>query len=485
MALNSFEFLLFSIVLFFIYYFPLKNNTRSQNVLLLLGSYFFYGFANIKLLPVLILTTVVFYFLGIAINGASSEKKSSVLYTIGVLFGIGILIYFKYLNFLINSFTDVFKFFGLNANLHTFSIILPIGISFFTFRLISYIIEIHRGKMEPTQDFVAFATYVAFFPTILSGPIDRPNTFIPELQNKRHFDYALAVDGCRQILWGLFKKLVLADNLAVFTDHVWGNIQSSSGSTLLIAAILYSFQIYTDFSGYSDMAIGTGKILGFRITKNFNYPFFATNVADFWRRWHISLTSWLTDYVFMPLNIKFRNWGNWGIICALIINMVAVGMWHGANWTFAVFGLYNGLLFVPLILSGSFFKKKKQKVNKYGLPTIIDLTKMLSTFMLITIGLVIFRANNIEEAMNYINCTLSPSLISLPLFIDRSRALCTLILLSIFILIEWFEREKQYAIANIELKLKRPVRWALYAILIFIIGMYMRTVETPFIYFQF
>jgi D-alanyl-lipoteichoic acid acyltransferase DltB (MBOAT superfamily) len=485
MALNSFEFLLFFIVLFLIYYFPLKNNTRYQNVLLLLGSYFFYGYANIKLLPILIVTTVVFYYLGIALSRATNEKKSSVLNTVGVLFGVGILIYFKYLNFLINSFADLFKLFGLNSNLHTFSIIMPIGISFFTFRLISYIIEIHRGKIEPTKDFVAFATYVAFFPTILSGPIDRPNTFIPELHKKRHFDYGLAVDGCRQILWGLFKKLVLADNLAVFTEQAWGDIQGSSGSTLLIAAILYSFQIYTDFSGYSDIAIGIGKILGFRITRNFNYPFFATNVADFWRRWHISLTSWLTDYVFMPLNIKFRNWGNWGIICAIIINMIAVGMWHGANWTFAVFGLYNGLLFVPLILSGSFYKKKKQKVNKYGLPTIIDLTKMVGTFMLITIGLVIFRANNIEDAMNYIYRILSTSLISVPVFIDRSRVLTTVILLIIFILIEWVEQGKQYAIADLELKFNRTARWALYAFLIFLIGLCMRTVETPFIYFQF
>jgi D-alanyl-lipoteichoic acid acyltransferase DltB (MBOAT superfamily) len=453
--------------------------------LLLLGSYFFYGYANIKLLPILIVTTVVFYYLGIAISRATNEKKSSVLNTVGVLFGVGILIYFKYLNFLINSFADLFNFFGLNTNLHTFSILMPIGISFFTFRLISYIIEIHRGKIEPTKDFVAFATYVAFFSTILSGPIDRPNTFIPELHKKRHFDYGLAVDGCRQILWGLFKKLVLADNLAVYTEQAWGDIQGSSGSTLLIAAILYSFQIYTDFSGYSDIAIGIGKILGFRITRNFNYPFFATNVADFWRRWHISLTSWLTDYVFMPLNIKFRNWGNWGIICAIIINMIAVGMWHGANWTFAVFGLYNGLLFVPLILSGSFYKKKKQKVNKYGLPTIIDLTKMVGAFMLITIGLVIFRANNIEDAMNYIYRILSTSLISIPVFIDRSRVLTTVILLIIFILIEWVEQGKQYAIADLELKFNRTARWALYAFLIFLIGLCMRTVETPFIYFQF
>jgi len=485
MDLISFEFLLFFIVLFLIYYFPLKNNTRTQNGLLLLGSYFFYGYANIKLLPLLIGATLLFYYLGIAINGVKSEKKSSLLTTVGVLLGVGILLYFKYLNFFIDSFADLLKFLGLNVQMHTLSILLPIGISFFTFRLISYVIEIHRSKMEPRKDFVAFATYIAFFPTILSGPIDRPNTFMPQLHKKRAFDYALAVDGCRQILWGMFKKLVMADNLAVYTDQVWGNIQGSSASTLLMAAIFYSFQLYTDFSGYSDMAIGTGKLLGFRITNNFNYPFFATNVADFWRRWHISLTSWLTDYVFMPLNIKFRNWGNGGIILAIIINMVLVGMWHGANWTFAVFGLYNGLLFVPLILSGSFFKKKKQKVNPYGLPSFIDLMKMAGTFMLITIGLVIFRAKNIEEAMNYFYRIFSSPLISMPVFVGMGRVLSTVILLSIFILIEWFVREKQYAIANIELKFKRPARWALYAFLIFLIGMYMRTVETPFIYFQF
>jgi D-alanyl-lipoteichoic acid acyltransferase DltB (MBOAT superfamily) len=233
------------------------------------------------------------------------------------------------------------------------------------------------------------------------------------------------------------------------------------------------------------MAIGTGKILGFRITRNFNHPYFAINVADYWRRWHISLTSWLTDYVFMPLNIKFRNWGNWGIILAIVINMIVVGMWHGANWTFAVFGLYHGLLFIPLILSGSFFKKKKQKVNKYGLPTISDLTKMVGTFMLVTIGLVIFRAPNIAEAMNYFDGIFSSSLLSIPVFGQAGRVLSTGLLLGIFIAIEWFTREKEYATETLQLKFKRPVRWAMYAFLIFLIGMYMTTVETPFIYFQF
>ena len=360
MIFNSFNFILFLFIVFFFYYFPLKENTRGQNWLLLFSSYFFYGFAEMKIVPLLLVVTTIFYTIGLAIHKTKNEKKSSWLTTIAVLTGIGVLLYFKYFNFFIGSFARIFNNIGLQTNWTTFNIILPLGISFFTFKLISYVVEIHRGKIEPTKDFVAFATYIAFFPTIMSGPIDRPS-FISQINNKRPFNYSLAVDGCRQFLWGLFKKVVLADNLAVYTEQAWSNVQDSSGSTLLLAAIFYSFQMYTDFSGYSDMAIGTGKILGFRITDNFNYPFFATNVADYWRRWHISLTSWLTDYVFMPLNVKFRSLGKWGTIFAIIINMVVVGIWHGPNWTFAVFGLYHGLLFVPLILSGSFFKKKKQK----------------------------------------------------------------------------------------------------------------------------
>ncbi|KAA6306840.1 Peptidoglycan O-acetyltransferase, partial [termite gut metagenome] len=231
------------------------------------------------------------------------------------------------------------------TNWSTFNIIMPLGISFFTFKLISYVIEVHRQHIEPTTDVVTFATYVAFFPTIMSGPIDRPNSFIPQLQSKRIFNYDLAVDGCRQILWGMFKKMVVADNCATAVNKIWTEYQGESGGQLLLVAVLFAFQLYADFSGYSDMAIGVGKLLGFKITKNFNYPFFKTNIAEFWRGWHISLTSWLTDYVFMPLNIKFRSIGKWGTIVAIIITFVLVGLWHGANWTFAVFGLYHGLLY--------------------------------------------------------------------------------------------------------------------------------------------
>ena len=482
MIFNSLTFLLFFIVVFLIYWFPLKNTTRGQNIFLLLASYFFYGYADWKMLPLLIVATLIFYYLGKAIAGAKTEKHGYWLTFAGVALGVGTLLYFKYFNFFIESFASLFNAVGLHANLHTFNIIMPLGISFFTFRLLSYIIDIYRGKGQPTDDIIAFGTYVAFFPCILSGPIDRP-TFIKQLQTRREFNYAQAVDGCRQILWGMFKKIVVADNCAIYVDNVWGDISHQSGSTLVLAAILYSFQMYADFSGYSDMAIGVGKLIGFKITKNFNYPFFALNVADYWRRWHMSLTSWLTDYVFMPLNIKFRDWGNWGMILAIIINMVVVGMWHGANWTFAVFGLYHGLLFVPLILSGAFFKKAKIQTNKLGLPVLKDFGRMVLTFMLVTIGLLIFRADNVPQVWEYVSGIFDKSLLSAPWLMTRIYYVPQFVFILLMFAAEWVQRKHEYALAidNIHSKV---LRYSIYGVLVILLLWVGGQAET-FIYFQF
>lgn len=482
MIFNSFSFLVFFVVIFFLYYFLFKEKTKAQNWLLLLASYFFYNNADWKMIPLLLIATIIFYILGIAIQ-TSKEKKASILTTLGVLLGVGLLLYFKYLNFFIESFTELFNAIGLKANWSTFNIILPLGISFFTFRLISYVIEIHRGKIEATRDFVSFATYVAFFPTILSGPIDRPNNFIPQLQTKRKFNYNLVVDGCRQILWGLFQKVVIADNLAGIISEVWGDIPSHSGSTLLIMAVLYSFQLYTDFSGYSHMAIGIGKILGFRITKNFNYPFFGRNIPEFWRNWHISLTSWLTDYIFMPLNFKFRSFGNWGIVLAVIINLMLVGLWHGANWTFVVFGLYHGLLFVPLILSGSFLKEKKLKTTTLGLPTLNDFYRIIRTFMLVTISMIIFRAEDIGQAWEYIN-----GFFNMSGFFKQSISLGGVLILIIpltiiMFIVEWFERKEEYGLNLLKVN-SLMLRWFIYLSILFIILLF-RANSQGFIYFQF
>lgn len=482
MIFNSLTFLLFFIAVFLIYWFPLTNTTRGQNIFLLLSCYFFYGYADWKMLPLLIVATLIFYYLGKAIAGAKSEKQGYWLTFAGVALGVGTLLYFKYFNFFIESFASLFNAVGLHANLHTFNIIMPLGISFFTFRLLSYIIDIYRGKGQPTDDIIAFGTYVAFFPCILSGPIDRP-TFIKQLQEKREFSYDQAVDGCRQILWGLFKKIVVADTCAIYVDQVWGNIANQNGSTLVVAAILYSFQMYADFSGYSDMAIGVGRLMGFKITKNFNYPFFALNIADYWRRWHMSLTSWLTDYVFMPLNIKFRDWGNWGMILAIIINMVLVGLWHGANWTFAVFGLYNGLLFVPLILSGSFMKKPKLQTNRLGIPVLKDFGRMVLTFGLVTIGLILFRAPSISDAWN-VGCTIcSGTLWSVPYMLPMQEMLFMAIGIVVMIGVEWLQRNEDHGLVLEHMK-SRVLRYAIYIVLITMI-LWKSDPGDAFIYFQF
>ena len=484
MIFNSVNFLIFFAIVFFLYYFPLKEKTKAQNWLLLIASYVFYGIADWRMIPLLLVATTVFYGLGIAIQ-KSTEKKSSLLTTLGVLLGVGLLVYFKYLNFFIESFSDLFNAIGLKTNWSTFNIILPLGISFFTFKLISYVIEVHRENIEPTNDFVVFATYIAFFPTILSGPIDRPNKFIPQLKSKRPFNYDMAIDGARQILWGMFKKMVIADNISLVVDEIWQFQDTFTSSTLVLGAVLYSFQMYADFSGYSDMAIGVGKLLGFRITKNFNYPFFAKNIAEFWRNWHISLTSWLTDYVFMPLNFTFRRWRQWGSVLAIIITFVLVGLWHGSNLTFSIFGLYHGLLYIPLMLSGAFSRGQKLRVNKLGLPVITDFLKILGTFLLVTLGMIIFRADNIAHAYKYVCNLFSTSLFSIPKILGFSNVtmLLSIVFIIIMLVYEWRNRDKEY---GLEISHKK-IGWQFtnYAFILFFIYYFSATDTSSFIYFQF
>lgn len=481
MVFNSISFVLFFVVVFFVYWFPLKKTTKGQNVFLLVASYFFYGYADWKMLPLLMAATAVFYFLGIGIGRSKSEKRASWLRALGVVLGVGVLLYFKYLNFFIESFANLFEQMGLHANWHSFNIIMPLGVSFFTFRLISYVLDVYNSEVDPTCDFVEFATYIAFFPCILSGPIDKPK-FIRQIHHKREFKYELVVDGLRQILWGLFKKLVVADNCAVFVDQVFSSYTDRPGSTLFLAAILCSFQVYADFSGYSDMAIGVGKLLGFSITRNFNNPFFALNVADFWRRWHMSLTMLITDYVFTPLYFQFRRWGKAGMIFAILINMVVVGLWHGANWTFVMFGLYHGLLFVPLVLSGAFMKNNQLRTNRIGLPVLKDLGGMLLTFILVSFGVIIFRAENIGQVCEYIlQIFSSGSFLDGVAGTNIPRRTCLFV--AIMLVIEWVQRNQEHGLVLKGVK-SVLVRYTCYFGILLVVFMYGVFNET-FIYFQF
>lgn len=387
MIINSFIFVLFFAV-FLLPYFILKKG-EMQNVWVLLASYVFYGWTDWRMVGLLLLSTVAFYCLPML-----KDKKISMV--LGVTLGVGMLVYFKYMNFFIEQFAALFNGIGIQTNISTFNIVMPVGISFFTFRLMSYVIEIQRENIETEKDFVTFATYVAFFPTIMSGPIDRPNTFIPQLQKPRSFDSSDFAEGCKRVLWGLFLKFCIADQLAPYTDSVLYNYYHHNATSIILACVLYSFQLYADFCGYSEMAIGTARMMGIKVTENFLRPFFAQNIAEFWRRWHMSLTTWITDYVFMPLNIAFRNWGKWGLYLATLLNLVIIGAWHGANWTFLLFGLFHGVMLVIVTAND---KKRKKLEKKYGLKKnpLYKYSRMLLTFVLCTIGFLLFRSDSISH----------------------------------------------------------------------------------------
>lgn len=485
MVANSLIFLLFFVVVFIIYFIPnFRKSPKFQNIWLFITSYYFYGYTDWKMLPLLLGATTVFYGIGLWLKAEmikGDKKKASNITTFGVILGVCVLLYFKYLNFFAESFVSFLNAIGLYISWTTLNIILPIGVSFFTFKLISYIIEIHREHIQPCTDFIEFGTYIAFFPTILSGPIDRPNKFIPQLGETRLFNYDLAVDGCRQILWGIFTKMCIADNLATFTDFVWLGYASQSGSTLLLTALLYPIQIYADFDGYSNMAIGVGKLLGFRIARNFNHPFLARNIAEYWRNWHISLTGWLTDYVFSPLNIALRNLGKLGVIYSVIITFVLIGLWHGANWTYGIFGLYHGLLYIPLILSDDFGKKVKIKTGSHGLPKTKDLFKMTRTYLLVTIGLIIFRSSSVSEVISFISSIIFSPII--PTFFPSKRVILFIIMLFV---LEWIQRSKEHALqfSDNGITKSKMIRWCIYLLFLIII-FFFKGEQVSFIYFQF
>ena len=483
MVVNSLIFLLFFVVVFIIYYLPIsRNSPKYQNIWLFLTSYFFYGFADWKMIPLILGATIVFYSIGLWLKSEMKKghtQNASYITTFGVVLGVGILLYFKYLNFFADSFVQLLNTIGFSVSWSTLNIVLPIGVSFFTFKLISYVIEVHREHIQPSKDFIEFGTYLAFFPTILSGPIDRPNKFIPQLKEKRSLTYDVAIDGFHQILWGIFTKMCIADNLATVTDTVWLNFSSQNASTLLMVAILYPIQMYADFDGYSNMAIGVGKILGLN-ARNFNHPFLARNIAEYWRNWHISLTGWLTDYVFSPLNIRFRNLGDVGIVLAIIINFVLIGLWHGANWTFALFGLYHGVLYI----SGAFGKKKKIKPGFKGLPKVKDFSRMMLTFLLVVFGLILFRAENIGDAVSYMSSIFSSSIVSMPL-IHVGKV--TLLLVVLILALEWCQRDKEHPlqISSAFLENKKWLPYALEYIVILAIIIFGNFESNQFIYFQF
>lgn len=484
MPFNSVEFLIFFVLFFFLYWLPFKNQLKLQNLLILIGSYVFYAWADWRFLFFLIGISALYFYLGIYIGKEISPKyKQSLLY-VGILMGVGGLVVFKYFDFFITSFNDVFQSLNINLNLQTIKIIVPLGISFFTFRTLSYILDIDKGKIKPVTDWVVFFSYVSFFPSLLSGPIDKARDFIPQLEKKRVFDYNQAADGMRQILWGLFKKMVIADNCATITNQLFDNYQVLPASSLVLGTFFYVIQVYADFSGYSDMAIGFSRLIGFNITKNFDFPFFAQNIAEFWRKWHISLTSWVTEYVFTPLSIAFRDYNRPGLILAILIDFIIIGLWHGANWTYVLFGFLHGCFFIPLIIKGTINKKKKIAKDKL-LPTFREFKNVLATFLFLMLTFIIFRSESIEQAYHYFSRFFSLSLFSAPdIPSGKLNVLITLIFIFFMFIFEWLQRDKEHGL-QID-NINRPIfRWSIYYTLIFSIILFRTTAENQFIYFKF
>ena len=494
MIFNSVDYMLFLPIVFAIYWL-LRNHLKLQNTFVVLASYVFYGWWDWRFLLLIAFTSLCSYASGLMIEnrkctvyGVRCINWAKFWMVTNIVINLGILAVFKYYDFFVCEFGTLF---GVSTESLLLRIILPVGISFYTFQALSYSIDVYRGNIKPTKDIVAFFAFISFFPQLVAGPIERATNLLPQFLTNRKFNYDQAVDGMRQILWGLLKKIVVADNCAMYVNLVWATYDTQSGSTLLLAAILFTFQIYGDFSGYSDIAIGTAKLFGIKLMRNFNNPYFSRDIAEFWRRWHISLTTWFRDYVYIPLggsrpNVVYSVWCTVESKKKLIIvrNTFVIfllsGFWHGANWTFIAWGAFHAVLFLPLILLGMNRKYTNQVAEGRWLPTWKETGQILLTFMLAVIGWIIFRATSISEAWSIMKGICDVSLFSMPMMIVGLKK--TVFFIAVMLVIEWIDRDKEHA-----LSLSGLPQWARFIVLyglILILLEYMGHSQS-FIYFQF
>lgn len=478
MLFNSIGFVLFFSTVFILYWLVFNNNLKQQNVFLLAVSLFFYSCWDWRFLFLLLSSIGLDFFLGNQIYITNNKTKKKALLWLSVIASLSALGFFKYYNFFIDNFTGFLSLFGFKGNNWVLKIILPIGISFYTFHGLSYVIDIYKDKIKPVKSIIDYSLFVSFFPLLVAGPIERATHLLPQIQRKRNFSYANTVSGFRQILWGLVKKVVIADNCAEYVNLIFDNPSSFSGSSLVIGTILFSFQIYGDFSGYSDMALGTARILGIELLQNFSYPYFSRDIAEFWRRWHISLTSWFRDYVYIPLGgsrgSKFEQVRN-----VFLIFMLS-GFWHGANWTFIFYGFINFLYFLPLLLlhrNRSHIKMVSEGDFKSNSKVFFDI---VLTFGLVSFARIFFRSSSVEEAFFYISKIFSKSLFSFPEIFPKT----VLGFIFLFMCVEWYGRNNSFAIERLGLRWKKPVRILFYYILSSLV-LYYSGKEVQFLYFQF
>ena len=477
MLFNSIDFAIFLPIVFILYWFVANNNLKLQNFLIVLASYLFYGWWDWRFLSLIIFSTLIDYFVGRKLKVEEDQVKRKILLWTSILVNLGFLGFFKYYNFFLDNFITAFSFFGTEIKANSLNIILPVGISFYTFQTLSYSIDVYKRKLEPTKDFISFSAFVSFFPQLVAGPIERATHLLPQFYKKRYFDYGKAVDGMRQILWGLFKKVVIADNCAEYANLIFNNSPDHSGGTLVLGALFFTFQIYGDFSGYSDIAIGTSRLFGFDLKQNFAFPYFSRDIAEFWRRWHISLSTWFRDYLYIPLGGS-KGTNSKRIRNVFIIFLVS-GFWHGANWTFIIWGALNAIYFLPLLLTKNNRNHLDIVAQGKNLPNIKEFLSILLTFGLTVLAWIFFRAENIEHAFNYISQIFSKSLFTIP----EQLPMLTIILILFFVIVEWRGRDEQHPLAKL-IYLKSYQRYSVYLLFIFLIFMF-HTKEQEFIYFQF
>ena len=507
MLFNSFEFAIFLPIVFLLYWFVFdyalskcKHQLLLQNLFIVVASYIFYGWWDWRFLILIAITTILSFLSGIGIEKAPTQRGKKAVMIINIIVNLGILGVYKYYDFFAREFAQLF---GIESDFLLLHLILPVGISFYTFQALSYSIDVYRKQIEPCHDIVAFTAFLSFFPQLVAGPIERATNLLPQFQKKRSFNYATAVDGMRQILWGLFKKIVVADNCATYVDTAFADLSNQSGSTLVLAAVLFTFQIYGDFSGYSDIAIGTAKLFGIKLMRNFNVPYFSRDIAEFWRRWHISLTTWFRDYVYIPLGgsrpalparlevkgerLKAR-YTKWIAVRNTFIIFLLSGFWHGANWTFVLWGAYHALLFVPLLLLN---KNRRYRdtvatitlpdgtIKTKLLPSFKEAGQMLLTFALAVFGWIIFRAENIGQIWEYFRKICDTTLLTTPQHAGIHALFVNIILL---VLIEWVTRDKRHGLDLVALPIY--MRYFIYLVFAFILFAFGGQTAN-FIYFQF
>ncbi len=478
MLFNSIEFLIFIVFTFIFYWFVFAKNIKAQNLFLIAVSYLFYGWWDWRFLGLIILSSAVDFVLGLMMEKSFFNNKKKWILIASLSTNLGILGVFKYYNFFISSFENLIDNLGLQANILSLNLILPVGISFYTFQTLSYTIDVYRGKIKASHDPISFFAFVSFFPQLVAGPIERAASLLSQFNEKRIFNYQNSVIGLRLMLWGFFKKMVIADNCAILVNDIFENYQSYSGLMLFFGAILFSFQIYGDFSGYSDIARGTAKLFGFNLMVNFKTPYFSRDIAEFWRRWHISLSTWFRDYLYIPLGGSKA--GKWLSIRNVFIIFIVSGLWHGANWTFIIWGSIHALLFLPLLIWNRNRRFTDVVAANSTLPNFRELISILGTFFMVSVAWVFFRANSLEIAIDYLRRMISEFSFS---ELNRIVNDKIFLLLFIFLLIEWFLRKSEY-LFHIN-SFNKLFRWTAYSAIGILILLFAPKEATEFIYFQF